>query len=121
MNKKTKKALKGSIKKWQKIYNFLKYKRRYTERTHNKLLHLESGINNCPLCELFYKIDDVTDSFGCHLCPVKNRTGYNHCKDSPYYEFRHRWYGLRYGSSLSNLKKYAKKELDFLKTLREYE
>ena len=57
MNKKTLKALKGSIKKWKDIVK-----------------GGEEG--DCPLCELF-------DS-ACPLCPVMAATGRWVCGDTPY-------------------------------------
>ena len=66
MNKKTLKALKGSIEKWRKI------------------VHEDGedfGTDNCPLCDCFY-------SKGCNGCPVAEETGMPDCNDTPYLAWR---------------------------------
>ena len=62
MNAKTLEALKGSIKKWEKVFD-----------------GEEEG--DCPLCDLFN--DDLKDN--CNGCPIKIRTGKSMCHGSPYY------------------------------------
>ncbi len=61
MNKKTLKALKGSIKKWEMIVRSTK--------------SADRGVENCPLCQLFIQNN-------CHKCPVGNS-----CNDTPYEEW----------------------------------
>jgi hypothetical protein len=67
MDKKTLKALHGSINKWIKIV-------RGTGEDH--------GENNCPLCQMFN-----TSSNDCVGCPVFEATGEPFCKDTPYMEW----------------------------------
>lgn len=66
MNKKTLKALRGSIEKWEAIADGT---------------GAEDGHRNCPLCKLF--IDD-----GCAGCPVRAATGAVSCCKSPYDRWR---------------------------------
>ena len=106
MNKKTLKALKGSIKKWEKIVNSTRA--------------LDKGTDNCPLCKIFY--DFITF---CEECPVKEKTKIECCKLTPYTEwadhFEEKHQSIFY-SSKDNYRikgcdeclKLAKKELNFL-------
>ncbi len=57
-------ALKGSIKKWEKI----------SERT-----GVDLGTENCPLCKLFFH-----SLFSCVGCPVAGKTKRNFCSKTPY-------------------------------------
>ncbi len=69
MDKRTEKALRGSIKKWFRIaYNRGK----------------DFGSVNCDLCELFVKNDGCE---GCDGCPVFINTGYDECQGSPWEEW----------------------------------
>lgn len=63
MNKKTLRALKGSIRKWEEIVA-------------GKAC--DYGSDNCPLCQLFFYTDF------CEGCPVKAKTGEQSCSGSPY-------------------------------------
>ena len=63
MNKKTLKALEGSIEKWRKIV---------------AKEGVDDGEGNCPLCRLF--IDESL----CGECPVAQKTGQECCQESPY-------------------------------------
>jgi len=62
MNKRTLKALKGSIRKWKKIVAGT---------------GKDQGTKNCALCKAFIDM-------GCEGCPIKDRTGYDGCNLSPY-------------------------------------
>lgn len=81
MKKSTLKALKGSIKKWEKIV---------AEKG------LDEGIGNCPLCAKFHSmmpdsINRSRDDNCCVGCPVMEKTGQECCEDSPYSKWtRHR-------------------------------
>jgi len=66
MDKKTLKALKGSIKKWERI-----------EGSTRAL----DECSNCPLCVLFW------DGMGCRACPVQIKTKRAYCIDSPHDEW----------------------------------
>lgn len=66
MNKRTLKALHGSVRKWIAIAEWKGE---------------DKGGSNCPLCEEFYhKYDDKN----CAGCPVRGRTGKPGCRDTPY-------------------------------------
>lgn len=65
MNKKTLKALKGSIQKWECICMGMIE---------------DNGVDNCPLCLMFYEQE-------CQGCPVKKKTGKIDCRTTPYYSF----------------------------------
>lgn len=69
MNANTLKALRGSIKKWERIAT-----------GHGK----DGGSTNCPLCKEF-----LSQNSPCHGCPVMQRTGQASCRDTPYVNFYH--------------------------------
>jgi len=99
MNKKTLNALKGSIRKWEKIVSGT---------------GVDNGKDNCPLCEL---------SLVCEDCPVFKKTGLEGCEGTPYDAWvnhqrkvhnKHRWRILEDGLPEDGLKVL---ELKFLKSL----
>lgn len=102
MNKKTLRALKGSIRKWEEIVAGEE---------------VDDGVDNCPLCQLFYWED-------CKGCPVKETTGKECCVGSPYDD---EWNDIhQFDLTLSDKGGYvhteqslaaAKAELKFLKSL----
>lgn len=97
------KALEGSIKKWQKIVDFLRYKRWYWQVSCD-LNDLEQGAANCPLCQIAYN---------CEKCIVSTKMGFS-CSRTPYTDFK---YAQLHGN-LTKMKEYAKAEVEFLKSLR---
>ena len=106
MNKKTLKALNGSIKKWEEIV-------KSTDAEDN-------GTANCPLCMAFSSCND---------CPVGNLTRNNYssgCQTTPYEEWeKHQIDCHTYTSSLPYTRikgcrkclRIAKTELNFLRGL----
>ena len=66
MNKKTLKALEGSIRKWEKIVDGSGEDR---------------GPHNCPFCELFFWENH------CVGCPVEAAIGKKSCHGTPYHDF----------------------------------
>ena len=104
MNEKTLTALKGSIRKWEKIVDGT---------------GVDLGVTNCDLCRLF--VDDF-----CFGCPVNDVTR-NFCNRSPYSaweqhqeNFHHRNFDLDFLSIVGKCrtcKKLAREELEFLKSL----
>ena len=100
MEKKTLKALKGSIQKWKKIV---------------KGTGVDKGYVNCPLCQLFYKEENLIGKL-CLGCPVMEKTGHPNCQKTPYVDYIK--FGFEYTDSDSpDSLKYAKKELKFLESL----
>ncbi len=102
MNAETLKALKGSIKKWERIVRSTRSRDR--------------GDENCPLCQEFDAL--------CTGCPVATKTGYIGCHETPYQE----WIGHHRGdhiekSTFSRIPhckeclRLAKAERDFLISL----
>ena len=94
MNKRTLTALKGSIRKWQRI---VAGKGR------------DKGADNCPLCKLFYH------KF-CRGCPVSKASDEIACIGTPYSD----WSLARNHQGIAdtlNRKRLAQAELDFLKSL----
>lgn len=67
MNKRTLKALRGSIKKWRDIADGT---------------GIDRGGNNCPLCKLFAGTDDY-----CSGCPVRAKTKKTDCVGTPYWKW----------------------------------
>ena len=101
MNKRTLTALKGSIRKWEKIAAGKGVSR---------------GADTCPLCWLFNTGEDF--SVDCVGCPVMLKTGFRHCVGTPYWRF----VGLanRHGRGRATTpaaKAAARRELAFLKSL----
>lgn len=108
MNKE-KKAIKGSIKKWQKIVAYLKCHKSYNDKVKRAIGRLERGAQNCPLCALY--------SNDCITCPVVTRGKALNCGDTPFDRFGNEWAEMFYGKSLKVLTIFAKKEVKFLKSL----
>ena len=103
MNKKTLKALRGSIKKWEGIVNNV---------------GVDKGVTNCSLCTLFF-------DFGkdcCARCPV-SIGDFVGCDGTPYEEWRehhldkHHSTRLEYKNECSICTEIAQKEVDFLISL----
>jgi hypothetical protein len=95
MDDRTRRALEGSIRKWEAI----------VAGTGKDL-----GASNCPLCAEFYDAVDVDEETGeeinCRGCPVRDRTEHDLCGGSPY---------ERYAPGNREV---AREMLDFLKSLR---
>ena len=70
MNKKTLKALNGSIQHWEQII----------EGSED-----ENGIHNCSLCIFFYY--RLGNYKFCEGCPVEEKTGKSNCYGSPYWKW----------------------------------
>lgn len=109
MTKRTLKALKGSIAKWETIVAGT---------------GVDEGGENCPLCKMFV-LNPARES--CEGCPVMNRTGRDDCVGSPYISEWHRlnpWPTDEDGCEAWSRKveneqhrAAARAELDFLKSL----
>ena len=104
MDEKTKEALEGSIKKYKRIVKSTK-------------AHDDGGIN-CTLCKLFLR-------FNCDGCPIFDATGTRGCEQSPWISWRnhgstkHNQYQSHYRVPYcKECIKLARKELDFLISLR---
>jgi len=102
MGKKTLRALKESIKKWEKILN---------EEGKDK------GSDNCALCKLFIKKK-------CIGCPVYTKTEIRNCGGTPYEDWLHHQANNHlydflefYIIKCPECKRIAKRELEFLKSL----
>lgn len=96
MNKQTRTALEGSIAKWEAIVAGT---------------GTDEGIENCPLCKVFYFERDATGEL-CAGCPVKEETGQAGCEGSPYDEWRD-----IFDEDDGDIKRLAQAELDFLRSL----
>lgn len=98
MKSKIKKAIEGSIEKWEMV-KAKKWKDR--------------GADNCPLYELFYKD-------GCLGCPIYEKTGYIHCSHTPYEKWdEHQWkiHDAAGEMQCKICERHVKAELKFLKSL----
>lgn len=101
MDARTLKALKGSIKKWERIVAG-------TEE--------DNGIDNCPLCtEFFANAGEVL----CEGCPVSAATGLNDCRGTPYQDWMesHHWRKRPLKARDDETVMCAVLELEFLKGL----
>lgn len=100
MDKKIAMALEKSIRKWKKNVT--------AESARDVLI----GVDDCPLCELFYLSD-------CENCPVKTRTKTHHCHKTPYVEVVRIVNAAPYDKPTEALRQAMFDELDFLISLRE--
>lgn len=108
MNKETKKALEGSIKKWEDIAAGR---------------GLDAGPDNCPLCAIFF------NERGCGDCPVRLKADFGGCVNTPYsdwfnhhdedHELNTQDDGIRLFKGCTTCLEHAQAEVDFLKSLRE--
>ena len=96
MNRKTLKALKGSISKWEAIIAGNAY---------------DLGAENCPLCELF--VEDF-----CYKCPVRESSGAPGCIYTPWHDWaKAQGARLVWRADTPRRKKLAQAELKFLQSL----
>ena len=73
-DKATRKAIMGSIAKWQRILKAKDVR--------------EDGMNNdCPLCAMFLYTDSRTDTGVCYGCPVWRASGAVLCDRTPYQDW----------------------------------
>lgn len=114
MDRQTREAIEGSVRKWQKIVNCLKWKRYYTDELRRRIDDLEQGTGNCPLCKLFYHSSNYDRPY-CAECPIVSKANDYGCQSTPYVEF---WRTVL-GKNLPEMKKAAKREVKFLKSLLE--
>ena len=101
MNQEILKALKGSIVKWEKIVAG-------TDK--------DDGVINCPLCILFYHINE------CNGCPVKKLDGVGGCLNTPYTPWDNHHYIIHKSKLPQKIEckiceRHAKAEVEFLKSL----
>lgn len=99
MDAKTLEALRGSVKKWERIVM-------------GEIA--DEGAENCPLCALFNDTDRMPR---CSGCPVAEKTGSGGCFGSPYNDD---WMAVADVDDFANTddkREAAQKELDFLISL----
>ena len=101
-------ALHGSIKKWERIVA--------SPRS------LDKGIDNCPLCKVFFR-SHGSDEY-CAGCPVSATTGQEGCAGSPFVKWArhqedvHKNYGYSHRAlGCKECLRLAKAELAFLSGL----
>jgi hypothetical protein len=104
MDEDTRRALEGSIQKWQAIVAGT---------------GADKGGTNCPLCQKF-AMETHKD---CEGCPVALRTGLPGCQNSPYDEWSDHQYDahddeLETRVHCPECRRLAQAELDFLISLR---
>lgn len=96
MDEKTLEALKGSIRKWEKV----------VDGTGSEL-----GMDNCPLCQVFVKGQQPGKA--CEGCPVMLETGRAFCVDTPYTDYA----DAEDAENVAGMNEAAIEELEFLKSL----
>lgn len=99
MNEKTLKALKASIRHWERMAKG------------RPIRGEEPSGEYCALCKLF---PASAYDHGCGPCPVMQRTGKCGCKGTPFFEAQ---YAFLCGQYSQKFQSAAGKELDFLKSL----
>lgn len=117
MDPATLEALKGSIRKWEKIVDGT---------------GKDAGSTNCPLCLLFnkeqtntpYEVDEDDNSIdGCEGCPVRAASGRDWCYGTPYKAYvdtgfaRYRETAEQAAQRAASRANHAQAELDFLRSL----
>lgn len=75
----------------------------------------EHGRSNCPLCMEYNNKSDSRWSTSCNGCPIKMKTKYRHCNETPYYSYLYTKRGSGLGETLQSA---IKRELEFLKSVR---
>jgi len=104
-----KRALENSIRKWKKIVDGKGG---------------DNGISNCALCKTYRKESEHTY---CKGCPVKKKTKRDGCDKTPYGKWishqekghENYFFPLMIVEKCKTCERYAKEELNFLKSLRE--
>lgn len=100
MDERTLEALKASIRKWDANANVSCF-------SDARILALD-----CPLCRVFAGNDDDKKTW-CIGCPVKEKTGFDDCRRTPYTAAKYA-YGKR---DLEDFVSKARAEADFLRSL----
>lgn len=90
-----------SIRKWEYILNELK---------NGYDIEYDGCTDTCGLCILYHKY--VNGRANCKGCPVKEKTGRNGCRNTPY----DKWSEVRF-QPRENKISVAEQELNFLKSL----
>ena len=110
MDKETLKALKASVRKWE---------RQVKDPT------LSTSWQNCPLCKLFHPSSGssrVIKTEDCSGCPVKAKTGEPYCISTPYdewYYHKANCHEFEIGANCVECKEFITEELKFLEELLE--
>jgi hypothetical protein len=102
MDKKTLKALKKSIIKWEKNVKNAEYNKEHDEH----IREIVFASNDCPLCKLFYIVH-------CIGCPISDKTAKRYCKSTPY-SYVESYLDRGYFKACENA---CRKEVKFLKSL----
>lgn len=95
-----------SIAKWKALIEFMQATGSFIG---------DGGTRSCALCHKYLRAKNVTN--GCLGCPIRNKTGEQHCGGTPYSMyamFRHNRF-VTQGDTI----KYAQKMMDFLVSLRD--
>lgn len=98
-------ALRVGIAKWEGIANGT---------------GIDRGGTNCALCLVFHPGCRSDGEDNCVGCPVRNRTGRDYCKGTPYDAWLHAGFGPGghlHGSTGDEARALARPELDFLRSL----
>lgn len=98
MTARARKALKGSIRKWERIVAGT---------------GIDKGGDNCPLCTQFA---NEKNGWGCIGCPIAEHTGASDCARTPYSDWSMSL-GYMNTADTPERKKHAKRMLAFLKRL----
>ena len=97
-NTEVRRALQGSIAKWNGV---------------SLGLFTDYGVNNCPLCEMFY---ERHNTITCEGCPVCIDSGEILCRNTPYVQWSI-FAGYGYTGDTPKRKRLARKEVAYLKML----
>lgn len=104
MTEEAKAALEKSIQHWERL------------ASGKRQLNEEPGVVGCALCALFWKSGDY--SIRCDGCPVRERTGFDCCRGTPYVDVAKFWDSEDPELlDTDEFRELAKAELEFLKSL----
>ena len=103
-------ALELSIEKWKDIINHLFSIEHFWE--FNKALEVANA--NCALCKVHRS--EISSPDDCKHCPVFLFTRKRYCHGTPYSQFN-----KSLENPIGEIRKVARKELEFLKSLRNHE
>lgn len=99
MSKRAEKALRASIRHWEK------------NAAATSFLAVTTGPSYCALCNLYNVSDDAERD--CRACPVQKATGELYCRKTPYAKVRY----ARKAGNLVAFKAAAQEEVEFLRGL----
>jgi len=123
MNKPTAEALEESIDHWAEVVKSIRdnLEKEYDYHDYHASIKgasvVQIGRTKCALCEKFNHLPGEEGLKDCRRCPVKKKTGYEFCNETPYHRFSNQLISKK--TFDKKHVKLAQAELRFLKSLRD--